>query len=207
MRFLKSALLILVLLVNFAIASPAFADPIAEKSPEYPQIIQSLNTLLQAKANPEQAGYTAAELQAQLSNLQFQKYIMETTEDWGVCRNITGRTIGILAHKPKKMNPFAQTSLYYLSSGEETDSDWDCDGVYIPGDLNAANVTPNQDGNPLVAKIYDGTRLVISNNPLTGQVEFNAPVASITQASELGWMVPNVSQTSIDLQMPNAPID
>lgn len=207
MKFLRAILVILVLLVNIVIAPPSFADPIAEKSSEYPQILQSLNTLLQAKANPEQAGYTAQELQKRLSDLQFQKYIMETTEDWGVCRNMTGRTIGVFAHKPKKLNPFQQTSLYYLSSGQETDSDWDCDGVYLPGDLSVAGVTPNQDGSPLVAKIYDGTQLVIGNNPMTGQIEFNAPLAGVANASDMGWMMPNVSQANIDMQMPNAPID
>ncbi|ARV57845.1 hypothetical protein BZZ01_03645 [Nostocales cyanobacterium HT-58-2] len=214
MKIFKAILVFLFLLVNLVIAQPSFADPIAKKSPEYTEINQQLNQLVQARSNPSAVGYNSAEeLQKKISDLQFQKYVMETTEDWGVCRNETGRTLAVYAHKPSKYGTPANT-LFYLGNGQKTDDEWDCDGLYVPGGVNVAGITvpsgENQEPGleqPLFIKIVDGTKLIARTNPLTGEIELNAPPAGVFQAGELNPAVPNLSQAQIDAQVPNAPID
>ncbi|MBP5972023.1 hypothetical protein HW132_04555 [Brasilonema sp. CT11] len=244
MKIFKPILVFLFLLVNLVIAQPSFADPIAEKSPEYAQITQQLSQLLQARNNPSAAGYnTVEQIQKGISDLQFQKYIMETTEDWGVCRNETGRTLAVYAHKPSKYGSSANT-LFYLGNGRKTDDEWDCDGIYLPSGVNVAGisipvaenpvaenpvaenpVTENpvaenpvveypvaenqqqQPRQPLYVKIVDGTNLIVRSNPLTGEIELNAPPAGVFSVGELNTTVPYLSQAQIDAQVPNAPID
>ncbi|MGH7998014.1 MAG: hypothetical protein ACREPR_00895 [Brasilonema sp.] len=221
MKIFKAILVFLFLLVNLVIAQPSFADPIAEKSPEYAQITQQLNQLLQGRSDPSAVGYnTAEELQKRISDLQFQKYVMESTEDWGVCRNETGKTLAVYAHKPSKYGSSANT-LFYLGNGQKTDDEWDCDGILLPTGVNVAGinvpVAENQEqvgesqeqqlGQPLFVKIVDGTQLIARTNTLTGEIELNAPPAGVVPASALNLVAPNFSQAQIDAQVPNAPID
>lgn len=205
MRHLKVLLLILLFSVSFLVASPALADRIAKKSPDYPVVVQTLNNLLSVKNDPEQTEYTAEELQQKIADLKLQKYILETSEDWGVCRNETGKTLAVYAHKPKKSY---QNTLFYLGNGEATDDDWDCDGVYLPNDSKVAGLNPVE-GEPAAFKIVDGTRLVVTANPDTGELDFNVPSALIQpiQPDEANWQIPNLAQADIDLQAPNAPTD
>ncbi|MGH2415953.1 MAG: hypothetical protein ACRDEA_20140 [Microcystaceae cyanobacterium] len=204
MKLIKVVLVALVLFVNLFVAQYSWADPISEKSPDYPEITQTLNNLLQAKANPKDSGYSAEDLQQKIAALQFQKYIMESTEDWGVCSNQTNKTIGVYAHKPKKHSAASENTLYYLGAGETTDDDWDCDGVYLPNGVKAGGLVGDAAG---AVKIVDGTRLVVSSNPATGEIEFNAPLAQAFKAGEGNWSIPDLSQADIDAQVPNAPID
>ncbi len=205
MRHLKILLAVLLFLVNFAVISPALADRIAKKSPEYPEIVQTLNNLLEVQKNPEQTEYTAQELQQRIADTKLQKYVLETSEDWGVCRNETGKLLAIYAHKAKKSTP---NTLFYLANGEETDDEWDCDGVYLPGDAKIAQFN-RLEGEPLALKIVDGTQLVVTTNPQTGEIELNTPSALIAPipTSEKNWQIPNLTQADIDLQAPNAPVD
>jgi hypothetical protein len=204
MKLLKTTVVILLFLVNLLIIQPAWADPIAEKSPEYSEITQTLDTLIKGRNDPDKQGYTAEQLAQKIRDLQFQKYAMESTEDWGICRNETDQTIGIYAHDPDKSKVSTQSSLYYLESGKETDDDWDCDGVYIPGEQPIAGVPLI---GPVAAKIVDGTRLVIGKNPTTGELEFNAPISQFFKDGESQWSVPNLSLSDIAAQAPNAPND
>ncbi|WNZ26988.1 hypothetical protein HJG54_29135 [Leptolyngbya sp. NK1-12] len=203
MRFLKVLLITVLLFVNFWMAPSAWADPIAEKSPEYAELSQTLTQLLQAKNNPEQAGYSAAELQQKIAELQFQKYIMESSEDWGVCKNNTNKMIGVYAHKPVKPYTNSTNTLYYLAPGQETDEDWDCDGVYLPNDAKVAGLSLGGAG---AVKIVDGSRLTIDTDP-TGAIQFNLPLAGIFKAGEGTWTIPNLSQAEVDTQVANAPTD
>lgn len=205
MRRLKTILMIILFVCAMTIARPVWADPIAEKSPEYAEITQTLNNLFQARLNPESSGYTVEALQQKINTLQFQKYAMETTEDWGICRNETSQTIGVYAHKPQKPYtlPYAST-LYFLAPGQETDEDWDCDGVFVPGDAQIAGL--DLDGTGAV-KITDGIRLVISNNPFAGGIGFNAPLAGTVTAEDNTWLIPNFTQADVAAQFPNAPND
>lgn len=200
----KAIFAALVLVLNLVIVAPVWADPIAEKSPEYAEITQTLGQLLQAQNDPEAAGYTTADLQQKITNLQFQKYVMETSEDWGVCQNQTNKVLGVYAHKPQKPYTNSTNTLYYLAPGETTDEDWDCDGIYLPSDAKVAGLDLGGAG---VAKIVDGTRLVIGSDPTTSSIQFNAPLAGVYKADELTWSVPDLTQADLDTQAPNAPTD
>jgi hypothetical protein len=206
MKFLKVVLVAVMLWVNLLVLQPAEADPIAEKSPEYTEITQSLTDLLNAASKPENSGYTAEELQQKITSLQFQKYIMETTEDWGVCQNNTASTIGVYAHKPKKV---ATNTLFYLGAGQSTDDDWDCDGVYLPSGSKVA-LTPAASGQELTApvalKITDGTRLAISASP-ENVIGFNLPPAQVLTAENTDWSIPDLTVADISAATPNAPQD
>ena len=150
-------------------------------------------------------GYSAEELQQKINTLQFQKYAMETTEDWGICRNETGQTIGVYLHKPQKPYTMSFASaLYFLAPGQETDEDWDCDGVFVPSDAQIAGLDLGGAG---AVKITDENRLVVSNNPFAGGVSFNAPLAGAVTAEEGNWLIPNFTQSDVAAQFPNAPND
>ncbi|KAF3890269.1 MULTISPECIES: hypothetical protein [Nostocales] len=216
MKSFKAILVFLLILVNLVVVQPSFADPIAEKSPEYLGINQQLEQLLQIRNDPAQGGYTAEDLQKRIADLQFQKYIQESTEDWGVCRNETGKTIGVYAHKPSKYGTPTNT-LFYLGAGKKTDDEWDCDGIYLPNDAKVAGINlpapvagETEQGaatQPFALKIVDGTQLVARTNPITGEVELNAPVAGVIAPGEPNWSIPNLSQAEVSAQVPNAPID
>jgi hypothetical protein len=205
MNLIKALFIAFVLLVNVVMMQPALADPISEKSPDYPRITQALDELLQVKANPEQTDYSAPELEQKIATLQLQKYILETSEDWGVCRNETGKTLGVYLHAPKKTN---QDTLYYLADGESTDDDYDCSGIYLPSDAKVAGLDLAV-GAPVALSIIDGTQLTATTNPTTGKIEFNVPSAltQVVNVGEANWSIPNLAQADIDAQTPNAPAD
>lgn len=205
MKKIKVWLVSLLCLATLLIASPALADRIAKKSPDYPVVVENLNALLSVQADPEQKEYTPEELKQVITDLQFQKYVLETSEDWGVCRNETGKNLAIYARNPKKAIP---SSLVYIGNGEETDDDWDCEAVYIPNDVNVASLGLPA-GQPSAVRILDGTNLTISSNPDTGELLLDAPSAliEIVDATDTTLSIPNVTQAEIDKQLPNAPID
>ncbi|MBD1900658.1 hypothetical protein NDI44_14975 [Trichocoleus sp. DQ-A3] len=213
MKLFKIALVALVFLVNLAIAQPSLADrPKLTLSPDYTEVTQSLDSLLKAKDAPDQSDYTPEEIQQKLGELQLQKYILETAADWGQCRNETGKTLAVYAHKPNKSNFSEASTLYYLGNGKVTDDDWNCDGVYLPSGVKVAGLTPGdtqgQDlGEPVALKIVPGTQLVAKTNPETGAVEFNVPAAKVFKAGEGTWSIPNLSSTDVEAQTPNAPIE
>lgn len=205
MKGLKLLLVLLLCLVNFAIAGPALADPIAKKSPDYPVVTQALNDLLQLQKDPNQTTYQPEELQQKIADVKLQKYILESSKGWSTCRNETGKTLAVYAHKPKAA---ATNTLYYLGTGQETDDDWDCDGLYLPSDAKIAgfNLTGSD---PVALKILDGSRLVATTNPDTGELELNLPLAltQMVKAGEVNWSIPAMAQADIDAQVPDAPID
>ena len=213
MKLFKIALAALVLLVNLAIAQPSWADrPNLTKSPDYTEVTQLLGGLLQAKDAPEQADYTPEEIQQKIGELKLQKYILETAADWGQCRNETGKTLAVYAHKPKKSSVSQESTLYYLGDGEITDDDWNCDGVYLPSGVKVAGLTPGDTqeqelSDPVALKVVSGTQLVAKTNPETGAVELNVTPAKVFKAGEVSWSIPALSQADVDAQTPNAPID
>ncbi|MBD0336612.1 MAG: hypothetical protein ICV62_14080 [Cyanobacteria bacterium Co-bin13] len=202
MKFLQFLLFAGLLLIGVTLARPAFADPIAEKSPQYAEITQTLDTLIQAQTNPKEAGFTAESLAQKIGDLRFQKYIMETSEDWGICRNDTSETIGVYTRKPKK--PGAAV-LSYLGAGETTDDDVACTGIYLPGDSLVSDL--DLGGGPVAATIIDGSNLVISQNPVTNAIEFNLPLTGVFQADQTDLLVPELTQAEVAAQVPNAPVD
>lgn len=210
MKFLKLAFVVLVLLMNFAIVRPAWADVNLTKTPAYTELTDNLNQLLQLATDPNQTDYTEAELQQQIGQLQLQKYILETAEDWAQCRNQTGQTIAVYANKPKKAATNQTSTLFYLANGEETDDDWNCNGFYLPSGTNVAginSIAPQALDEAIALKVLDGAQAVATTNQDTGAIEFNLPPAKVFKAGDVNWDIPNLTQADIDAQTPNAPVD
>lgn len=205
MQFLKIAFVALVFVMNLAIAQPSWAGKDFTKGADYAEVTQAINQLLQVKDAPDQAGYTPEQFQQRLAQLQSQKYVMETAEKRAQCHNQTGNTLAVYANKPKK----SPTQLYFLAAGNETDDDWDCDGIYIPAGTPVV-LNPNQQAQqltePLVVKFVDGTQSFARTNPATGAIEFNVAPAKVFKAGEVNWTIPTLSQTDINAQAPSPQI-
>lgn len=207
---LKSFLIVLLILINFVFAQPSWAS-IAKltQTPEYTEVTQSLNQLLQNKTAPQDSEYTPVEIEQKIGQLQLQKYILETASHPAQCRNETGNTLAIYAHKGKKAS-----TLFYLGNGEVTDDDWSCDGVYLPSGAKLANATSlgiEELTEAEALKIVPGTQLVISTNSQTGAYELNVSPAKVFKAGdqtvESSLSIPTLSISDVSTQVPNAPID
>ena len=196
----------LMLLVNLLLAQPVWADPVnLTSTPDYTEVMQAIDTLLKAKESPEQSDLSPEAIAQQLGELNLQKYILETAKDYAQCRNETGKTLAVYAHKGKKVTD--PSTLYYLANGQTTDDDWNCDGVYLPTGTNVAGLIDAPElTEPLVAKVVGGTQLVAKTNA-TGGVEFNLNPAKVLKAGEGTLAVPNLTQATIDATAANAPIE
>jgi Tfp pilus assembly protein PilE len=204
MTFLKLAIVAIVLLVNLLIASPSWAGQDHRKGADYAEVTQAINQLLQVQNSLEQAGYTPKQYQQQLTKLQAQKAVMESTTTRAQCHNQTVGNLAVYVNKPKKL----PTQLYYLAAGQETDDDWDCDGYYLPAGTQVV-LSPNTEAQaltePLAIKFVDGTQSFVSMNP-AGVLELNVAPAKIFKAGETAWIVPILSQTEINAQVPSPQI-
>ncbi|MFH7029405.1 MAG: hypothetical protein ACHBN1_29445 [Heteroscytonema crispum UTEX LB 1556] len=210
MKLFKTLLVAFTLLVNLLIVQPSWADrPRLTQTPDYAEVNQALNQLIQAKAAPEESEYTLLEIEQKTGQLNLQKYILETASNWGQCRNQTGQTLAVYAHKGKKNQ---EPSLYYLGNGKVTDDDWKCDGVYLPAKVKIAGLTLGDTQGqeltePLALKVVPGTQLIAKTNPETGAVELNVPPAKVFKTGETSWLIPNLSAADVSAQVPNAPIE
>lgn len=203
----RIVLVSLVLLVNLLIAQPSLADrPKLDKNLDYLELTETLDGLLQARSSqtlPE--GIESPDvLQQKITELQYQKYIVEAGEGYGVCQNDTSKPIAVYGPNSKKSNSTFDNTLYLLAPGEVTDEDWDCDGVYLPNDAKIAGLNLGTAG---AIKILDGTELKITENPNTGAIEFNLPPAQVFKAGEANWDIPDVAEADISRQLPQAPTD
>jgi hypothetical protein len=199
MNLLKIFLVALVFVVNLAIAQPSWAGKDFTKGADYTEVTQALNQLQQAKDAPDQAGYTPERYQQRLQELQFQKYIIETAEERAQCHNETGGTLAVYANKPKK----SPTQLYFLGAGEETDDDWDCDGIYLPAGTQVVlgpNAVAQELTEPTAVKFVDGTQSIARTNAATGGIELNVAPAKVFKAGEVNWSIPTLSQADINAQ-------
>lgn len=207
MKCLQAVLLCLVALVNLWIAQPALADaPKLDQNIDYLQITESLDGLLKARESeqlPEGIG-SDEELQQKITELQYQKYIVEAGGGYSECLNETGKTIAVYGPSPKKSKTAFDNTLYLLPAGEATDDDWSCQGVYLPNDVKLAGLNLNGAG---AAKFLSGTRVTISENPDTGAIEFNLPPAQVFQAGDINWDIPDVAEADLNRQLPEAPTD
>lgn len=191
LNLVKISIVCLLLLANLMIAQPSWASKKYTSNPDYIEVTEALDAALQEK----QTQGSTPEVLENISNLKFQKYILETSKNGGVCRNETGKTLLVYAQKPKKSSSTYDNQLYLLPSGAETDDDLDCDGVYIPG----TSATENQEAKPATAfKIVDGTRLVATTNPTTGEIEFNVPPAKVFHTGEANWFIPDTVKAALD---------
>lgn len=206
MKYFKIVLIALLLLVNLIVAQPSWADPVnLTKTADYTEVTQAIDNLLQTQASPDQSSLSPEALEQQLGELKLQKYILETAKDYAQCRNETGKTLAVYAHKGKKAT--APSTLYYLADGQITDDDWNCDGVYLPAGSTVVGLgaTPELT-EPLVAKVVSGTQLITKTNA-DGGIEFNLNPAKVLKAGEGTLTVPNLTQATIDATAPNAPIE
>ncbi len=205
MKFLKIALVAMMILVNFIIVPPSWAGKDFTKGTDYAEVTQAINQLLQVQDNPEQAGYTPQDYQQKLSQLQQQKYVMETADTRAQCHNETTGTLGVYANKPKK----SPTQLYYLAAGQETDDDWDCDGYYLPAGTQVLLDPAGQAQaltEPVAIKYVDGTQSTVRTNPATGAIELNLVPAHVFKAGETNWIIPNLSEADVNAQTPSPQI-
>jgi hypothetical protein len=204
-KFLKVALVAIVLLINLTVAPAAWAGKDFTKGTDYAEVTQAINQLIQFKNAPEQAGYTPEEYQTKLSQLQQQKTVMETATKRAQCHNETPATVAVYANKPKKL----PTQLYYLAAGKETDDDWDCDGFYLPAGIQVA-FGPNAEvqtlNEPVAIRFVDGTQSIVRTNSGTGAVELNVIPAQVFKAGETSWAIPSLSQADINAQSPSPQI-
>ncbi|BAU65571.1 hypothetical protein STA3757_29590 [Stanieria sp. NIES-3757] len=206
MKLWKTILLGLLLCFNFAIAKPALADrPNFKDNPDYIEITENLNKLLEAKQkNTLPEGVNASEVNQTIAQLQFEKYIIENGEETTVCRNETGKSLVVYGSKSKKSDSTYDNALYLLPDGQTTDDDWNCEGVYLPNDVKVAGLDLNS---AAAVKTLNGTNLVVKANPDTGIYQLNLPPAKVFKAGEANWDIPDLSQASLDIQYPKAPID
>lgn len=207
MKRLQAVLLSLVMLVSLWFAPPAFADaPKLDQNVDYLQITESLDGLLNAREAGElpEGIASAEELQQKITQLQYQKYIVEASKGYSECLNQTGKTIAVYGPSPKKSNTSFDNTLYLLPAGEATDDDWSCQGVYLPNDIKVAGLNLGVAG---AAKFLSGTRLAITENPDTGAIEFNLPPAQVFQVGEVNWDIPDVTEADLNQQLPQAPTD
>ena len=189
----KIALVLLIFVVNLAIAQPSLADrPKVSKNPDYIQVTKTLNGLLALQETQD----VTPELQQQIDELSLQKAAIESGVTWGQCSNETGNTIAIFGPTSSESKT-GDNSLYFLANSETTPEGWDCQGIYLPSGINVTGI----ESTPAVFKILDGTRLVASRNPDSSAIEFNVPALKSSQ--ENGATIPNISQAFIESRIPS----
>jgi hypothetical protein len=189
----KIAVVVLIFVVNLAIAQPSLADrPKASKNPDYIQVTKTLNGLLALEETQD----VSPDVQQRIDELTLQKAAIESGVTWGQCSNETGNTIGILGPVSEESKS-DDNSLYFLADGETTPEGWDCQGIYLPSGINVAGI----ESTPAVFKILDGTRLVARRNPDTSAIEFNVPALKSSQETKSA--IPNVSQAFIESRIPS----
>lgn len=216
MKLVRILLVALVFIFNLVIVQPSWADrPKLTQSPDYTDVTQALDNLLKTQESPNQSSnYTPEEIQQRIGELRLQKYILETARNWGQCRNQTGQTLAVYAHKPKKsfFPGTAESQLFYLADGEVTDDEWSCDGIYLPSGAKVAGLIPGNTqgqelGEPIALKLVSGTQLVAKTNAETNAIEFNVPPLQVFRAGEGNWSIPTLSSADIAAATPNAPIE
>lgn len=204
MKRFKVILIALVMLVQMAIAPAVLADPPKlTTTPEYTEVTTAIADLLKAKDSSDTSDLSPVEIEQKLGVLNLQKYILENASSWSRCRNETGKTIAVYAHKAKK-TPLPST-LFYLATGETTDNDWNCDGIYLPAGAKLAGQAELTE--PSALQFVSGTQLVAKTNA-AGEIELNLPPAkTLTTTSQTALPIPNLTLASIESTTPNAPID
>ena len=212
MKPFKLLLAALVILVNLLFAQPAFADPPKyTKNPHYIEVTQTLNKLLEAKKSPELAeGTTPETIDKQIAELEFEKYAIETGNNWSQCRNETGKTLAVYGPNRKKTASSYDNTIYFLANGQATEAKWNCEGIYLPNGIAVIGLTSNGQAKELTSavalKIAAGTQLIAKANPDTGAIELSAVPANIFKAGDVNWFIPDVSPEFIAARVPNIPM-
>ncbi len=205
MKLFKFALIALVLLVNLIITKPALANKDFTKGSDYAEVTQAIDQILQVKDAPDRAGYSPEQFQQRLAELQSQKTIMETAKKRAQCHNELTGTLAVYANLPKK----SPTQLYFLGAGQETDDDWDCDGMFLPAGTTVV-LSPNAEAQKLdeaiAVKFVDGTQSTARINPATNAIELNVAPAHVFKVGDPNWSIPTLTQADIDATTPSQEI-
>lgn len=216
MKAFKYILMVLLLLANLVFAQSSFADaPNFSKDPDYKALMKEINQLRATKdAQGQLQGYTPEQIDKKLNELELEKYALESGINWGQCQNETGKTLAVYGPIPANVDeedyPY-DTGLYFLADGQTTINQWDCQGVYLPSDVQA--IAPTLDGQNqelaggVVVKVPKGTKLVLKSNQNTGAIELNTPVTQLSQPGEVKWFIPNVTQAFLDTRTTDVPTD
>lgn len=206
MKKINLLLIGLVFLFNVFFAQPSWAGSKLSKNPDYIELTQNLNQLIEAKNNqtlPE--GLNLADVDQKIAELKFQKYIIESGEDTTIVNN-SGQPLAVYGPKGKKSTSTFDNVLYVLPDGEETDDDEVFQGIYLPKDAKVSGLT--LDGAAVAAKIIPGSRLVVTADPTTGALDFNLPVSKVFKAGEVNWEIPDLAAADLATQkLPRAAID
>jgi hypothetical protein len=196
MKFLKVAfVLVTIMLMNLSIVQPSLADPNYRKNPDYIEVTKTLKNL---QENVQ--GTVPEDVQRQIGELEFQKVAIESGVVWGQCRNETGGNLGIYGTGGEESEESGKNQLYFLANGQTTPDQWDCQGIYLPSDVN---VTSLDKTGAVAVKIMDGTQISVKKNPETLDLELNLPEAKVVKNGEKGWFIPNVSQAFVDSRIPS----
>jgi hypothetical protein len=212
MKPFKLLLVALVIMVNLLFAQPSFADPPKyTKDPHYIEVTQTLNKLLEAKKSPELAEGTAPEkIDKQIAELKFEKYAIETGNNWSQCRNETGKTLAVYGPNRKKSASSYDNTIYFLADSQATEAKWNCEGIYLPSGVTVTGLTPDGQAKELTSavalKMVDGTQLIAKTNPDTGAIQLSAVPANIFKAGDVNWFIPDVSPEFIAARVPNIPM-
>ncbi|MBW4631158.1 MAG: hypothetical protein KME30_04415 [Iphinoe sp. HA4291-MV1] len=196
MKLLKIALVVAVMLVNLVIAQPSWADkPKFSKNPDYIEVTKTIKSL---QKNAEVV--VPEDVQRQIDELQFQKAAIESGVTWGQCRNETGETLGIYGPLGEDSKSSYNNQLYFLANDQTTPDGWDCQGVYLPSDVQVAGLDKTD---ATAVKIMDGTQLLVKKNSDTSEWEFNVPSAKVVNPDKMNWFIPHISQAFVDSRIPS----
>ncbi len=193
----------LVLLINGLVMPTALADRGQfTQTPDYAAVTQAIADLTNP-ATPSELSPEAT--QQKLADLRFQKYILETSAGRSRYENRTAAVLGIYA-KPKK-STLAPT-LYFLGAGQVTDDDFEAVAVYLPaGSQVTLGGAVQEITEPVAVSFVPGTQLIVTADPDTGAIEFNAPASGVLKAADTDWTIPTLTAAEVTTQVPNAPID
>jgi hypothetical protein len=111
-KLLKVILVLLVFLVNLLFVQPSWADrPKLDENKDYQELTTQLDSFLKAKTdNTLPEGISSAdELDLIITQLQYQKYIVENSEGVGMCRNESGGAIAV--YGPKRISEKSEVIL------------------------------------------------------------------------------------------------
>ena len=212
MKTFKVLIVALALLVNLLFAQPSFADrPKYTKDPHYIEVTQTLDQLIKAKESQEiDAGNTPEEIDKKIAELEFEKYAIETGNNWSQCRNETGKTLAVYGPNRKKSASSYDNTIYFLADGQATEVEWNCEGIYLPSGVTVTGLTPDGQAQELTSavalKIANGTQLIAKTNPDTKAIELSAVPANIFKSGDVNWFIPNVSPEFIAARVPNIPM-
>ncbi|MBD2499486.1 hypothetical protein [Anabaena azotica] len=195
MKLLKIALVVLVMLVNLVIAPPSWADPNYQENPDYIEVTKTLKNLL---SNAQ--GTIPEDVQRQISELKFQKDAIKSGLNWGQCRNETGGNLAIYGTGSEESEESEKSLIQFLADGQTTPEQWDCQGVYFPGDVKVSGLEKT---GAVAIKVMDGTQLLVKKDPDSSELKLNLPSVTIVNPEESNWLIPNISQAFVDSRIPN----